>query len=123
VLGNVVAELSQLDDLTNWRIRCGCNLYQIEPEALSFSQGIGQFQDTQLFAGGTQDDSDFAGANPTVYPKLVLQFNSISLPTRRECAVTPYFSLLAISGFHCRQFGRNTLALPQLRLTATAGLR
>src|SRR5439155_24278200 len=49
------------------------------------------FHDAQLFAGRTKDDPDFAGANPTVYPKSILQFNSISLPPGRECAVTPYF--------------------------------
>ena len=91
VFGNVVSEFSERDDFADRRIRRGRNLHQIKAEALRFAQGIGQFQDAQLFACGTKDDPDFAGANPTVYAKLMLQFNSISLPPGRECAVTPYF--------------------------------
>ena len=89
VFGNVVSEFSERDDFADRRIRRGRNLHQIKPETLSFAQGIGQFQDAQLFACGTKDDPDFASANPTVYAKLVLQFNQSpcsrdgSAPSRR----------------------------------------
>jgi hypothetical protein len=45
---------------------------------LSFAQGVAQFHDAKLFAGGPQNDPDFAGANPTVYTNLWLQIRSSS---------------------------------------------
>jgi hypothetical protein len=56
---------------------------------LSFTQGVGQFHDAELFTGGSQNDPDFAGANPTVYTKLRLQIKLISWPVKRECAGSP----------------------------------
>src|SRR5436309_6964577 len=93
VFGNVVSELSERDDFANRRIRRGRNLDQIKANALGFAQGIRQFHDAELFACGSQNNSDFAGANPTVYTKLLLQIKSSSWPAERECAATPYFRL------------------------------
>jgi hypothetical protein len=45
---------------------------------LSSAQGIAQFHDAELFAGGSQNYPDFAGANPTVYTNLWLQIRSSS---------------------------------------------
>jgi hypothetical protein len=81
---------------------------------LSFTQGIRQFHDAKLLAGRTQNDPDFAGANPTVYTKLLLQIKSSSWPAKRECTATPYFFSIAISRAHLREF-QNTLTPPRLR--------
>ena len=54
------------------------DLGQIEPEILSAAQRVLQFHDAELFAGGPQNDSDFASANPTVYTNLWLQIKSVS---------------------------------------------
>src|SRR6516162_7213350 len=78
VFGNVVSELSKVDDLAHRRIGHGRNLDQIEAESLSFTQGVVQFHDAELFAGGTQYDPDFASANATVYTNLWLQIRSSS---------------------------------------------
>jgi hypothetical protein len=45
---------------------------------LSFTQGVGQFNDAELFAGGPHYDPDFASANATVYTNLWLQIKSSS---------------------------------------------
>ena len=78
VLGNVVSELSEIDDLAHRRSGRRRNLDQIEAESLSFPQGVAQFHDAELFAGGPQYDADFASANATVYTNLWLQIKSIS---------------------------------------------
>ncbi|PYJ21426.1 MAG: hypothetical protein DMF42_01995 [Verrucomicrobia bacterium] len=58
---------------------------------MSLAQGVVQFHDAELFAVGSQNDPDFAGANPTVYTNLWLQIRSSSSPAKRECAAPPYF--------------------------------
>ena len=78
MFGNVVSELSKVDDLAHRRIGHGRNLDQIEAESLSFTQRVVQFHDAELFAGGTQYDPDFASANATVYTNLWLQIRSSS---------------------------------------------
>jgi hypothetical protein len=40
---------------------------------LRFAKGVRQFHDAKLLAGCSHDDSNFAGANPTVYTNLWLQ--------------------------------------------------
>jgi hypothetical protein len=89
VLGEIVTEFSQGNDFADWRTRSRCDLNEIEFAILSFTQGVGQFHDAELLPAGTQDNPDFAGANPTVYTKLWLQIKSISWPARRECAGSP----------------------------------
>ena len=76
LFGNVVTELSEIDDLAHRRVGRRRDLDQVEPQTLSFAQGVGQLHDAELFAGGSQDDPDFAGANPTVYTNLWLQIKS-----------------------------------------------
>src|SRR4029077_550304 len=93
VFGNVVSEFSEIDDLAHWRSGRRRNLDQIEAESLSFPQGVAQFHDAELFAGGPHYDPDFASANPTVYTNLWLQIRSSSWPAKRECAAPPYFQL------------------------------
>jgi hypothetical protein len=78
VFGNIVSELSEIDDLTHWRRGRGRDFDQIKPKTLSSAQGIAQFHDAELFAGGSQNYPDFAGANPTVYTNLWLQIRSSS---------------------------------------------
>src|SRR5260370_11656466 len=114
VFGNVVAKFPECDDFANWRVCHRRNFDQIETETLSFAQSVRQFHDAELFAGGTQNNPDFAGANPTVYTKLLLQIKPSSLSAKRECTAASYF--------FCRIFQRslaavrrNTLAWPQLR--------
>jgi hypothetical protein len=76
LLGNVVTELSEIDDFADRRIGGGRNFDQIQAEALSFAQGVGKLHDAELFAVGCEDDPDFSGANPTVYTNLWLQIKS-----------------------------------------------
>jgi hypothetical protein len=91
VLGNVVTEFPERDDFANRGIGRGRDLDNIKSEALRFAQGIGKLHDAQLFAGGSQNDPDLAGANPTVYTKLWLQIKSSSWPVKRECTAPPLF--------------------------------
>jgi hypothetical protein len=53
VFGNIVSELSKIDDLTHRRSSRRRDFDKIEPKTLSFAQGIAQFQDAELFAGGS----------------------------------------------------------------------
>jgi len=53
MLGKVVTKLSKRDDFTDRWIRCWCNLNEIESAVLSFTQGVGQFQDAELLTGRT----------------------------------------------------------------------
>src|SRR5207244_12514772 len=89
--GNIVSELSNIDDLAHWRVGGWRDFDQVQPKTLSLAQGIAQFQAAELFAVGSQNDPDFAGANPTVYTNLWLQIRSSSSPAKRECAAPPYF--------------------------------
>jgi hypothetical protein len=41
VFGNVVSELSEIDNLAHWRIGRGRDFDQIFAESLSFTQGVG----------------------------------------------------------------------------------
>ena len=93
VLGNVVTELSEVDDLADRRVGRWRDFNQIEAKTLSFAQGVGQLHDAKLFAGGPHNDPDFAGANPTVYTNLWLQIQTSSWPAKRECTAPPYFHL------------------------------
>src|SRR5215211_2330856 len=90
VFGNVVSELSEIDDLAHRRIRRGRDFYQIKAESLSSAQSVVQAHDAELFAGGPDYDPDFASANPAVYTNLWLQIRSISSTAERECAAPPY---------------------------------
>jgi hypothetical protein len=76
LLGNVVTEFPESDNFTNRWIRRGRDFDHIEAESLSFTQSIRELHDAQLFTGGSQNDPDIAGANPTVYTKLWLQIKS-----------------------------------------------
>src|SRR5205085_6797099 len=76
LLGDVVTELSEIDDLADRRVRRGRDLDQIETETLSFAQRVREFHDAELVAGGSHDDPHLAGANPTVYTNLLLQIKS-----------------------------------------------
>ena len=78
VFGNVVSEFSKVDDLAHRRSGCWRDLDEIEAKSLSSAQGVVQFHDAELFAGGPQYDSDFASANATVYTNLWLQIRSSS---------------------------------------------
>src|SRR5215475_9290705 len=40
VFGNVVSELSEIDDLAHWRIGRGRDFYQIKAESLSSAQSV-----------------------------------------------------------------------------------
>jgi hypothetical protein len=40
VFGNVVSELSEIDDLAHWRIGSGRDFDQIKPESLRSTQGV-----------------------------------------------------------------------------------
>lgn len=84
LFGDVVSEFSEIDDLTNRRVSGGRNLDQVKAERLSSAQGVRKLQDAELFAGGCENDPDFAGANPTVYTNLWLQIRSSSWPAKRE---------------------------------------
>jgi len=53
MLGEVVTELAKRYNLANRRVCSWRDFNQIEAEALSLAQGIGQFQDAELFAVGT----------------------------------------------------------------------
>ena len=70
LLRNVVTELPEIDDLADRRICRRRDFNQIQSQTLSSAQGVGQFQDAELFAGRSHDDPDFAGANSTVYTNL-----------------------------------------------------
>ena len=89
VLGKIVTEFAEGDDFADRRVGRGRHFYEIEPATLRFTQGVGQLQDAKLLTGAGQNNSDFAGANPTVYTNLWLQIKSISWPAKRECAVSP----------------------------------
>jgi len=78
MFGNVVSELSEIDDLAHRRVGRRRDFDQVEPKGLSSTQGIVQFNDAKLFAGGPYNNPDFAGANPTVYTNLWLQIRSSS---------------------------------------------
>jgi hypothetical protein len=59
---------------------------------LSFTQSIRELHDAQLFTGGSQNDPDIAGANPTVYTKLWLQIKSKLLAGETGvCRVVVFF--------------------------------
>jgi hypothetical protein len=119
VFGEVVTKLAQRDNFANRRICSRRDFDQVEPQALSLSQSVRQFQNAELFAGGPQNDSDFASANPTVYPKLCLQIKSklqASETGVRRAAVC----------FVSRIFGRTkvsseTLCIAAAAMTATTG--
>src|SRR4029077_4547771 len=98
VFGNVVSEFSKIDDLAHRRGSSWRDFDQVEPQRFSSAQGVIQFQDAKLFAGGPHNDPDFAGANPTVYTNLWLQIRSSSWPVKRECAAPPYFHLSQFPG-------------------------
>ena len=53
LLGNVVTELAESDDLADRRVGRRRNFDDIEPEALRFAQGVGKFHHAQLFASGS----------------------------------------------------------------------
>jgi hypothetical protein len=53
MLGNIVPEFSERDDLANRRVRRGRNLDQIKADALGSAQGIRQFHDAELLACGS----------------------------------------------------------------------
>jgi hypothetical protein len=76
LLGDVVSEFSEIDDLADGRVRRGRDFDQIQAETLSFAQRVRQFHDAQLLSGGSHDHPHFAGANPTVYTNLLLQIKS-----------------------------------------------
>ena len=114
VLGNVVSELSKIDDLAHRRIRGGRDFNQIEPQSLSFAQGVVQPHDAELFASGAQNDPDFASADPAVYTNLWLQITSISSTAKRECAAPPCSIY--------RNFGRQHSQTPGHSFFATAAI-
>ncbi|HEY2143437.1 MAG TPA: hypothetical protein VGH06_03705, partial [Candidatus Udaeobacter sp.] len=89
-----------------------------EPKTLSFAQGIAQFHDAELFAGGSQNDPDFAGANPTVYTNLWLQIRSKLLTGEAGVRCVTVIPSIAIPGISIRVC-RGTLTLPRMRFTAT----
>src|ERR1044071_1801682 len=76
LLGDIVTELSEIDDFANRRVGGGRHFDQIEAETLSFAQGVRRLHDAELFAGGCENDPDVPGANPTVYTNLWLQIRS-----------------------------------------------
>jgi len=76
VLRDVITELSEVDDFANRRISGGSDFDQIEVETLSSAEGVREFHDAELIAGGCKDDPDFPGTNPTVYTNLWLQIRS-----------------------------------------------
>ena len=78
MFGNVISELSEIDDLAHRRVGGRRDFDQVEPKSLSSTQGVVQFHNAELFAVGSQNDPDFAGANPTVYTNLWLQIRSSS---------------------------------------------
>jgi len=96
VLGKIVTELSKRNDFSNWRIGGLSDFDQIESTALRFTQSVGQLHYTKLLAARSQNDPHFASANAAVYTKLWLQILFISKTTKRECAISPLFSLIAI---------------------------
>jgi hypothetical protein len=115
VFGNVVPELSEIDNLAHRRIRRRRDFDQILAESLSFTQGVGQAHDAKLFASGPQNDPDFASANPAVYTNLWLQIKSVSstangsAPRRRisiyrnfrhQHSQTPEHSFFATAAIH-----------------------
>lgn len=81
VLGKVVPKFSKIDNFADRWSSGRRYFYQIEPAALSFPQGIRQPQYPKLLTGRSQNDPNFAGANSTVYTKLLLQIKLISRPT------------------------------------------
>jgi hypothetical protein len=89
VFGNVVSEFSEIDNLAHRRIGGGRDFDQIESKSLRFAQGVVQPHNAELFARGSQNDPDFASANPAVYTNLWLQIRSISSTVERECAAPP----------------------------------
>jgi hypothetical protein len=117
VFGNVVSELSEIDNLAHRWIRGGRDFDQILAESLSFTQGVGQSHDAELFAGGPYNDPDFASANPAVYTNLWLQFSSVSSTAEQECAAPPYFIYRNFRRRHSQTPG--THSSPRLRFTAT----
>ncbi len=78
LLGEVVAELSKVDDFADGRVRRRRHFHQVHPDALRLAKGVGKFHDAELFAGSAHDDPDFASANPAVYTNLWLQIKSSS---------------------------------------------
>ena len=78
VLGNIVSELSEIDDLADRRTGGGRDFHQVEPQTLSLAQGVVQPHDAELFAGGPKNDPNFASANAPVYTDLWLQIRSCS---------------------------------------------
>lgn len=117
MFGNVVSELSKIDDLAHRWIGGGRDFDQIKSETLSFAQSVIEPQDAELFSSGTENDPDFASANPAVYTNLWLQIRSISSTAKRECAATPC-SIIAISGVSIRK-RQATHFSRRLRFTAT----
>src|SRR5262249_32157157 len=117
VFRDVVSKLSKIDDLAHRRICRRRDLGQIEPEILSSAQRVLQFHDSELFAGGPQNDPDFASANPAVYTNLWLQIRSISSTAKRECTASPYSIYRNFRRRHS-QTPRHSSS-PRLRFTAT----
>ena len=107
VLGKIVTEFSKRNDFADRRIGSGRHFDQVEPAALRFTQGIGQFHDAELLAARSQNDPDFASANAAVYTKLRLQISLISWTAKRECAISPVF----LSSHNQRSLSHNADAL------------
>jgi len=91
LLRKIVTKLAEIYDLADGRTGRGRDLDQVEPHTLRPAQGVGQFHDAELLPRLTQNDPDFASANPAVHPNLCLQISSVSKPAKRECAVLPCF--------------------------------
>ena len=118
LLGDVVTELSEIDDLADRRVGGWRDFDQIEAETLSFAQGVRQLHDAELFAGGCDDDPDFSGANPTVYTNLWLQIRIKLLAGETGVNRIAVFPFIAIPG---ATLGKrpDTPTSPRLRFTAT----
>jgi hypothetical protein len=106
LFGHVITKLAQGDDFADRGIGSRRDFDQIEAATLRFTQRVGEFQDAKLLAAGSDDDPDFASANPAVYTKLWLQIKSVSRTAKRECTALTYF-IVAIPTAVCR----NTLRL------------
>ena len=81
LLGRLVFEFAEIDDPADRRIGVGGDLDEVEPEFLGLADGVGQLHDTELFAGGRQDHTHFAGADPAI--DTILDLNrETSFPAR-----------------------------------------
>src|SRR5690606_10845273 len=66
VLREFVAEFSVVDDAADGRLGGCCDFDEVESVTLRLANGILGAHDTKLFAGGGNDDANFAGADAVV---------------------------------------------------------